>query len=51
MLDFLEKRPQNTGDSSDGTESVCRMAEAADYVSEILCRSIRLSREQEPDEE
>ena len=38
VLDFLEKRPQNLETVLTGRNPSARMAEAADYVSEILCR-------------
>ena len=38
VLDFLEKRPQNLEIVLTGRNPSDKMAEAADYVSEILCR-------------
>lgn len=38
VLDFLEKKPQNLETVLTGRNPSARMAEAADYVSEILCR-------------
>lgn len=38
LLDFLEKRPQNLETVLTGRNPSDRMVEAADYVSEILCR-------------